>query len=246
MFMYDLHGKSHMQLAQLESALNESLGLTRRPVAVNFFDVPPAGVPKFSGSEPSGCSYWRLAGNGKRFYTVPSDHYNCPIGSHTHSIALPEERQKELMDTLSFMSDIGYVRMEEVGKIPTLPKQPNVISYAPLGEAPADPDVVILVGKPGKIMLLMEAAGRAGVTAQMPTMGRPTCMSIPAAMQMGAVGSTGCIGNRVYTEIGDDDLYIAIRGSDLPKVVGELGTILSANDSLREYHRTRKKALTQE
>jgi len=234
-----------MHFAQLESTLTESLGLSRRPVAVNFFENPPAGLPKFDGSEPSGCSYWRLAGRGKRFYTVPSDHFNCPIGSHTHSISLPPERQNELSETLSFMSQIGYVRMEEVGKIPTLPKQPNVIAYAPLGEAPAEPDVVILVGKPGKIMLLLEAAARAGVTAQT-TLGRPTCMSIPAAMQVGAVGSTGCVGNRVYTEIGDDDLYVAVRGSDLAKVAAELSVITSANDSLREYHRTRKKALTQD
>lgn len=236
-----------MQLTEIESTLNRNLGLSRRPVAVNFFDSPPAGVAKFAGSEPSGCSFWRLAGEGKRFYTVPSDHFNCPIGSHTHSIALPPERQNELAETLSFMSQIGYVRMEEVGKIPTLPKQPKVIAYAPLGEAPAQPDVVILVGKPGKVMLLLEAAGRAGVVAaHPPTLGRPTCMSIPAAMQVGAVGSTGCIGNRVYTEITDDDLYVAIRGSDIDKVVAELSTVMSANDDLREYHRTRKKALTKE
>ena len=241
-----LRGDIIMELAQLESALHETLELSRRPIAVNFFDAPPSGVEKFIGSEPSGCSYWRLAGNGKRFYTVPSDHYNCPIGSHTHSIALPPERQKELSETLSFMSSIGYVRMEEVGKIPTLPKQPNVIAYAPLGEAPADPDVVILVGKPGKIMLLLEAAGRAGVMTHPPTLGRPTCMSIPAAMQVGAVGSTGCIGNRVYTEVSDDDLYIVIRGSDLVKIAAELGTIINANSALREYHRTRKNALRKE
>ena len=95
-------------------------------------------------------------------------------------------------------------------------------------------------------MLLLEAAIRAGVNTQSPIFGRPTCMSIPASMQMGAVGSTGCIGNRVYTEIGEDDLYIAIRGSDLEKVVGELDTIINANNDLREYHRTRKKALTRE
>jgi uncharacterized protein (DUF169 family) len=183
---------------------------------------------------------------GRKFYTVPTDHFNCPIGSHTHSIGLPAERQKELTDTLSFMSGIGYIRMEEVGKIPTLPKQPNVIVYAPLGEAPANPDVVILVGKPGKIMLLMEAASRAGVSTQSPVFGRPTCMAIPAAMQMGTVGSTGCIGNRVYTEIGDDDLYLAIRGADITKVVSELETIINANNELREYHRTRKKALTRD
>lgn len=235
---------THLML--LESTLNTELGLTRRPVAINFFDTPPANVEKFAGTEPSGCSYWRLAGKGRKFYTVPSDHYNCPIGSHTHSIALPPDRQNELSQTLSFMSDIGYIRMEEVGKIPTIPKQPNVISYAPLGEAPADPDVVILVGKPGKIMLLMEAATRAAVNTQSPVFGRPTCMSIPASMQMGVVGSTGCVGNRVYTEIGDDDLYIAMRGKDLEKVVGELDTIMNANRDLSEYHRTRKKALSKD
>lgn len=235
---------NHLML--LESTLNTELGLTRRPVAINFFDSPPADVPKFTGTEPSGCSYWRLAGNGRKFYTVPSDHFNCPIGSHTHSVQLPAERQKELSDTLSFMSDIGYIRMEEVGKIPTLPKQPNVIAYAPLGEAPADPDVVILVGKPGNIMLLMEAAGRAGVNTHSQIFGRPTCMSVPAAMQTGVVGSTGCIGNRVYTEIGDDDLYVAVRGKDLEKVVSELATILNANSDLREYHLARKKALSKD
>jgi len=235
-----------MQLTNMESALKQHLELTRRPVAINFFDTAPAGVPKFTGSEPSGCSYWRLAGTGKRFYTVPSDHFNCPIGSHTHSVQLPPERQKELMDTLSFMSDIGYVKMEEVGKIPTLPKQPNVIAYSPLSDAPGTPDVVMFVCKPGKMMLLMEAAGRAGVAPSFPSHGRPTCMAIPIALTNGADSSTGCIGNRVYTDIGDDEMYFAIRGSDLEKIVTELETIVSANNSLREYHRTRKKALTQE
>ena len=235
-----------MQLAQIESTLNENLELSRRPIAINFFDAPPAGVPKFEGSAPSGCTYWRLAADGKRFYTVPSDHFNCPIGSHTHSIALPPERQKELTETLTFMSDIGYVRMEEVGKIPILPKQPNVIAYSPLSEAPGVPDVVVFAGKPGKMMMLMEAAGRADVASSFPSHGRPTCMAIPSALANGADSSTGCIGNRVYTELADDELYFVIRGSDLEKVASELETIVKANTVLREYHRTRKRALTHE
>ncbi len=235
-----------MQLSNLESTLKQHLDLKRRPVAISFFDAAPAGVRKFSGTAPSGCSYWRLAGNGDSFYTVPSDHFNCPIGSHTHSIQLPAERQKELTDTLSFMSDIGYVRMEEVGKIPTLPKQPNYIAYAPLSDAPKTPDVVMFVAQPGKMMLLMEAAGRAGVAASFPSHGRPTCMAIPSALANGADSSTGCVGNRVYTEIGEDELYFAIRGSDLEKVVAELETIMNANSTLREYHHTRKKALTKD
>lgn len=239
-------GEEMNQSMLLESILNTELELTRRPVAVSFLDAPPAGVEKFTGTVPSGCSFWQLAGDGRSFYTVPSDHYNCPIGSHTHSIALPRERQKELGATLQFMSEIGYIKMEDVGKLPTLPKQPNVVAYAPLGEASMAPDVVIMVGKPGKIMLLMEAALRAGVANQFPVFGRPTCMALPAAMQSGVVGSSGCIGNRVYTEIGDDEMYVAIRGGDLERVVGELGTIINANNELQEYHRTRKNALTKD
>ena len=39
--------------------LTDSLGLRRRPVAVAFRQIPPAGVAKFAGTEPSGCKYHR-------------------------------------------------------------------------------------------------------------------------------------------------------------------------------------------
>src|SRR5438477_176061 len=77
------------------------LGLPRRPVAVTFRETPPVGVPKFTGTEPSGCSFWRIAAGGRTFYTVASDHYNCPIGSYTHHLALPHDRSQELDQTLS-------------------------------------------------------------------------------------------------------------------------------------------------
>ena len=52
-------------------------------------------------------------------------------------------------------------------------------------------------------MLLVEAAEAAGVGPQVPLLGRPTCMAIPAALAHGVVASTGCIGNRVYTDLGE-------------------------------------------
>src|SRR5262249_30750111 len=114
------------------------LGLRRRPVAVKFQETPPAGMPKFNGTEPSGCSFWRLAAAGQAFYTVPSDHYNCAIGSYTHNIPLPEERTHELEQTLSFMTRICYMKMEEVPGIPRLAQAPRVVIYAPLGETPVE------------------------------------------------------------------------------------------------------------
>src|SRR6516225_7635194 len=101
-------------LSRHRAAISETLGLERRPVAVKFQKTPPAGVPNFTGTEPSGCSFWRLAASGRTFYTVPGDHYNYAIGSYTHNIPLPEERAEELDQTLSFMTGIGYIKMEEI------------------------------------------------------------------------------------------------------------------------------------
>jgi hypothetical protein len=45
--------------------------LPKRAVAVGFLDAPPVGLEKFEGTEPSGCSFWRLSLGcmGNRVYT---------------------------------------------------------------------------------------------------------------------------------------------------------------------------------
>ena len=227
----------------VETKISKALGLRTRPVAVKFLANPPAGVAKFEGAEPSGCSFWRLAAAGKTFYTVASDHYNCAVGSHTHNIALPPERAKELEQTLSFMTGLGYIRMEEVPAIPRLPETPGAVVYSPLGDAPVDPDVVIFAGAAAPIMLLQEAAQRAGSAAQFPLLGRPTCMALPAALTHGAVTSSGCIGNRVYTDLGEGELYSVVRGKDVRRIADEMETITSANAKLSEYHRSRRQEI---
>ena len=111
-----------MDYRAIERRLRDGLGLARRPVAVAFRDTPPPGVKPFIGSEPSGCSFWRLAMEGRTFYTVPSDHYNCPVGSHTHNIPLPPERAGELPQVLEIMTGLGYLKMDEVPGIAQLPE----------------------------------------------------------------------------------------------------------------------------
>jgi uncharacterized protein (DUF169 family) len=228
--------------AGLERQLVSVLHLSRRPVAVAFRDTPPDGVAALTGSQPSGCSFWRLAAGGRVFYTVPSDHFNCPIGSFTHNITLPEERQVELTRTLGLMIDIGYIKMQEIPDLPRLPKTPPVTIYAPLAETPVDADVVVVAGTPSNLMLLHEAALRAGMKA-LPMLGRPTCMAIPAALSGGIASSLGCIGNRVYTDVPDDQLYTVVSGRDLLAIAEELVTIVSANETLAEYHRGRRATL---
>jgi uncharacterized protein (DUF169 family) len=235
-----------MDHRSIEQRLRDTLSLERRPVAVTFRQTPPVGVAKFTGTEPSGCSFWRVAAGGRTFYTVPSDHYNCAIGSHTHNIPLPPERAQELDHTLAFMTGISYVRMEEIPGIPRLPETPSVVIYAPLGDTPVDPDVALVAGRPGQLMLLLEAALRAGVGSQVPLLGRPTCMALPAALAHGVIASTGCIGNRVYTDLGEDQLYVAVPGKDLAKVADEAQTVAAANAKLSEYHLGRRRTLATE
>jgi uncharacterized protein (DUF169 family) len=228
----------------IENQFQQILNLTRRPVAVAFRDQAPAQVDQFSGSEPAGCSFWRLAAEGRSFSTVPSDHYNCPVGSYTHHIPLPEDRAQELPSILGTMTSLGYLKMEEVPGIPVLPVTPKTINYAPLGDTATEPDVVLFALAPGKLMLLEEAALRAGVASKLPMLARPTCMAIPAAMAHGMVTSAGCIGNRVYTRIGDDELYAVIPGGALELVVEELQIIASANQALEQHHRGRQTQLS--
>jgi uncharacterized protein (DUF169 family) len=228
----------------LENQFQQILNLSRRPVAVSFPADAPASVQKFSGSEPAGCSFWRLAAEGRSFSTVPSDHYNCPVGSYTHHIPLPESRAQELPSILGTMTSLGYLKMEEVPGIPVLKETPQNILYTPLGDTVVDPDVVLFVLSPGKLMLLEEAALRAGVSSKLPLLARPTCMAIPAAIEHGMVTSAGCIGNRVYTNIGDGELYAAIPGRALELVAQELETIASANAALAQHHRGRQSELS--
>src|SRR5690349_9888353 len=103
-----------MPYSEIEATLQKGLNLSRRPVAISFLDYEPSSVEKFTGVVPSGCTFWKLAADGRTFYTVSSDHYNCAIGSYTHRIELPPERADELTSTLRFMSEIGYVSEEEV------------------------------------------------------------------------------------------------------------------------------------
>src|SRR5258708_601825 len=76
------------------------------------------------------------------------------------------------------------------------------------------------------------------------SLGRPTCMALPASLQFGAIVSLGCIGNRVYTGLDEDELYVVLRAKDLARVAEELHVISGANAALRDYPRGRRGQLS--
>ena len=219
------------------------LALTKPPIAIAFLAQAPAGIPKWSGpAAPAGCSFWREAMNGKAFYTEPSDHYNCAVGSYTHAITLPPERGSQLEDTIRFMVGNSYIEMAEVPGIPTLEQSPAYVAYAPAESAPFQPDVVLVAARPGGAMLLYEAALRAGAgNALTNILGRPGCAVVPLTRKSGAAAlSFGCKGNRTFTGLPDDELYVAIPGNRWDAVCDKFAEIARANLAMAEYYRSQQ------
>ena len=220
--------------------LVELLELERHPVAVAFLDTPPKDLPRTEQMAAAGCGYWKRAAAGEAFYTEATDHYGCPIGAHTHGIDLPEEQGAELEDVIGTMVELEYLKMQEVAEIPRRAEPFGVVGYAPLAETTFKPDVVLVRGSARQMMVLAEAAHAAGVACQSSMVGRPTCAAIPEVMQSGrSATNLGCIGNRVYTELGDNELYFAFAGLQLEEIVKRLSVIVNANKQLETYHRAR-------
>jgi uncharacterized protein (DUF169 family) len=220
------------------------LNLDRPPVAVGFLSSPPADLGRIDRPMPAGCSFWKHASEGHAFYTTPADHENCAVGAFTHGVTLGPDKARELESLVGTMIQLQYLRREEVGGIPHREAPMQTVAYAPLSQASFEPDVVVFRGNARQIMLISEAARAAGIFESAAAMGRPACAMIPqAAASASAVASVGCIGNRVYTELGDDELYFAVPGKALLRVLGELDVMLNANAALETFHRERATAL---
>ena len=220
--------------------ITELLGLRKSPVAVKFDKQAPSGVPRIDQPAVAGCSYWKLAAEGQTFYTKAEDHYGCPVGAHTHGVNLPADKAKELEGLVGTMVQLQYLSMDEVPGIPHREEPFEVAIYAPLAEAKFVADVVLVSGNARQMMLLAEAAHAAGILSEGSVVGRPTCAAIPAVMQSGHTATNlGCIGNRVYTSMPDDELYFAFAGSQLDAVNDKLSTIVHANRELEKFHLAR-------
>jgi uncharacterized protein (DUF169 family) len=209
-------------------------------VAIALRDTPPVGIPRVTSPTAAGCGYWKLAAEGQVFYTEASDHYTCPVGAHTHGIDLPPQVATELNGLVQTMVGMQYLTMADIPMIPRRQGAFHVSVYAPLAQTTFTPDVVLVRGTVKQLMLLAEAAQAAGIAGGGATMGRPTCAVLPESLQSDTTATSfGCIGNRVYTGLGDDEGYYAIPGAKVAAVVQKLAIITEANRQLEQFHQAR-------
>lgn len=231
-----------MDYAAQSKRLGDLLSLKWPPVTITFLEAAPLSVPKAKSVAPSGCTYWKAAAEGAAFYTEAAHHYGCPIGAHTHGVNLPPGQAAELVDMIEMMVGLSYLKNEEAAAIPRREAPFGVAVYAPLSAAQDAPDVVIICGNAKQMMLLTEAIKAAGLTQNSEIMCRPTCAVVPEVMRSGRPSiSLACIGNRVYNELGDDELYCAVQGSQVPMLIESLKSIVKANRQLEDFHHSRLK-----
>lgn len=224
--------------------LQQLLSLRHAPVAIALLPAAPPGIARVEEPAPSGCAYWGMAAEGKVFYTEARDHYRCLVGAHTHNVEAPPERAKELDGLIGTMVGLQYLRMEEVPSIPRMKAPFGVAVYAPLENSPVAPDVVLIRGNSRQLMLISEAAHAVGAANETTAMLRPTCAVIPESIQADrAALSLGCVGNRVYSGLGDDEMYLAIPGPKVEAITKKLASIVRANAELERFHQSRKTAL---
>jgi uncharacterized protein (DUF169 family) len=228
-----------MTLTSRQAASLANLGLDNAPVAIAFTNTAPEGVSRVDAAQAASCSYWREASK-RAFYTTADDHSGCPVGAFTHGVSLSPQQTAELHSLVGMMTELRYIKQEEVPLIPHRTEPMRFAVYATLGTASFEPDVVIFRGNARQIMLMSEAARAAGIFDAAAVMGRPACAMIPqsTAAQSG-VTSVGCIGNRVYTGLRDDELYITVPGAAVGNLLDRLATVLEANVALERFHRDR-------
>jgi uncharacterized protein (DUF169 family) len=225
----------------LARVLSESLSLGLPPIAVALTDEVPAGVPHYGGRAPAGCAFWQEAAAGA-FATSPADHALCGVGMYTHNLARTPAEDAELGAALHVFAALGYVRTEDVPRIPVLAERRGHVVYAPLASTPLPPDVVLLFVRPGQALILAEATESVdGGLA--PAMGRPACAVVAQARNSGAAAlSLGCCGARAYVNaLADDTALYALPGVRLEAYVARIAELAKANRVLRDFHQIRRR-----
>jgi uncharacterized protein (DUF169 family) len=217
----------------------EILGLRRLPIRIGFLDAPPPALARWAGGPvAAGCVFWDRAMDGKSFYTLPADHWNCAIGSHTHKIGLPADRASELPSTIGFMVETRYLDPAEVPGIPTLDRAPAAVAYAPAASDAFKADVVLMAVTPAQSTLVFEAALKAGIAqGTAGASSRPSCAILPASAKTELLSiSFGCKGNRTFTTVGDDELYVAVPGARWDDFVDRLIETQRSNLTMGNYY----------
>lgn len=162
-------------LARAAQSLEGVLGLDRHPVAVRFVSRDEGRPEGFA--IPSGRRYCQVlmeAGQGNKVLLTP-ENIVCPASA----AALGFKPLPVKLETGEMLAAYGIFASKEAGRrtILSMPRLPlgqyQAVAACPLGEAPYEPDVVVLEAQPEHLMWV--AWLPCGRRAAGSTLARPSC-----------------------------------------------------------------------
>ncbi len=222
--------------------LTRLLELDRPPLQVSYLEEPPTGVPEHPGGVPSVCTFFAF-GTERPFYAPLARHTDCEVGAFVLGVPPEGELGSRLMSTVGRMQAEGYLAAGEEARIPRNPTPPKFVAYGPLGTLPMPPTDVLLFARPAAAMLAAEAASGGADARPVPMNGRPMCAIVPILRQGSPVAlSLGCVGSRIYTDLGPERMVVGIRGDHLGRFVAKLEQVVRANEAIGRADRERKAA----
>lgn len=223
----------------MASELDLLLKLQSPPLAITFSKEQPAGVTRFDAPMPeptadgrtgrvaAGCVFW-IEAAARTFTTVAEDHGNCSVGSLTHGLKTLEEVAGN--SDVAALLESGWVTLDVVPQIPVVKERSDFITYGPLTETTASPDVVFLRLNPKQAMILSDAVP--GLKFE----GKPQCHIIPMAKEQDQVAvSVGCMLSRVRTGMSNHEMTCAIPAARLGEVISALKSTAVADTAVAAY-----------
>ena len=136
------------------------------------------------------------------------------------------------------MVETRYLDPSEVAALPTLEREPAVVAYAPASSEAFRADVVLIAVTAAQSTLVYEAALKAGLAhGPARAMSRPSCGVLPTSVKDQILSvSFGCRGNRTFTKLGDDELYVAIPAARWDDFVDRLAEVQRSNLTMGNYY----------
>ena len=226
-------------IREAADAIVDLLSLQHPPVAITFHDIAPNGDTVYfegpmsepttdgrSGKVAAPCVFW-MHGHVSTFTTLPADHGNCSVGRFTHGLA----EAADIVDKsdVGALLEVGWVTIEAFAGVAALSRRPAAISYGPLAEATAPPDVVLLRVSPRQMMEIADAV-------PVEFSGKPQCQILPRAADRKVVAaSMGCALSRARTGMGEDELTCAVPGERIGELAAALAAVCRADSAVTEY-----------
>lgn len=214
-------------LKRAASVLREILGLKYEPIAVKFFEDRVQLDGFDTPSERRYCQVLMGAREGKR-YLLTADNIACPAAAWALGFKEPPATLSsgEMPFKMGIFGSPQAVKntLNSMSRLPM--GKYKMLACCPLGEAPFEPDVIVLESDVEHLMwvalaLLFDTGGRLSLDTAIL---QATCVdaSIIPFVDQRFNASLGCYGCREATNLAEGECVLGFPIKDLEKIVSSL------------------------